>query len=144
MGLAEDKSWWKRNWKWLTVVLGILLLFAILVISSPVGKKLGDMTKAYADLNLIEDARLKAQENKDVTELLGTLEPVDGLSIMRGIINYSNNDTTVDAYVHITGSKGKARMRVFADWNNGQWVYNNISVVNNELPEPIVVVDSEK
>ena len=92
----------------------------------------------------MQNAILKAQENQQVIELLGTLEPVSGMDIAGGIINYSNDDTTVDTYVPIVGTKGKGRMRVFADWNNGNWVYNNISIINNELKEPIVVIEKVK
>lgn len=113
--LIEHKSWWKRNWKWFTPIFSILLLFVVLIVSSPIGTKVSSVAKAYADPNLMENALLIAQENIEVVELLGTLEPINGMDMMKGIINYSNNGTTIDIYVYIKGSKGKGRMRVFAD-----------------------------
>ncbi len=142
--LIQHKSWWKRNWKWLTPVLGVLLFFVFAIASSPIGTRISDITKTYADPDLMQNAIFKAQENQEVVELLGSLEPVNGMDIARGIINYSNNGTTIDIYVHITGTKGNGRMRVFADWNNDKWIYNNISIINNELKKPIVVIENVK
>lgn len=142
--LIEHKSWWKRNWKWFTPLFGVLVFFVIAIASSPIGTRFSDITKTYVDPNLMPNAILKAQENEEVVELLGILQPVKGIDIMRGIVNYSNNDTTIDIYVHITGTKGQGRMRVFADWNSDKWIYNNISIASKKLKEPIVVIKNVK
>src|SRR5690606_5857141 len=138
--LIEYNGWWKRNWKWFTPVVGILLLFVLVIVSSPFGTRLSDIAKVYADPDLMENALLKAQENEEVVELLGTLEPINGMDIMRGIVKYSNNDTTIDIYVHVKGSKGKGRMRVFADWDREEWTYNNIAIASEKLEEPIAII----
>ncbi|TMM59315.1 hypothetical protein FEE95_07745 [Maribacter algarum] len=139
--LIVHKSWWKRNRKWFVPLVGVLFVFVISIASSPIVGRISDVAKAYLDPNLMRTAILKAQANEDVVGLFGSLEPVSGLDMMRGIVNYSNNDMTIDIYVHVKGSKGKGRMRVFADWNNDKWIYNNISVVGENVEEPIVVVE---
>lgn len=140
--LIEHKSWWKRNWKWLTTLFALFLFLMITIAYSPVGTRISDITQAYADPILLENAILKAQENEDVVELLGSLEKVKGIDIMRGIVNYSNNHKTIDLYFHVKGSKGTGRMRVFADYHNDKWIYNNISIISKNDKEPIVVIEN--
>ena len=142
--LIEHESWWKRNWKWFVPVFGILLLFVVAIGASPMGIRISDIAKIYADPYLMDNALMKAHENKEVIGLLGTLEPINGMDIMQGIVNYSNNDTTIEIYVQIKGSKGSGRMRVFADWNKNKWKYNNISIISKKLKDPIVVLENEE
>ncbi len=142
--LIEHRSWWKRNWKWFLPVFGILLLLVVSIGTSPIGTRISNIAKVYVDPYLMDDALSKAHENKEVVGLLGILEPINAMDIMQGIVNYSNNDTTIDIYVQVKGSKGKGRMRVFADWNKDKWKYNNISIVGKNLKEPIVVLENEE
>lgn len=142
--LHEHKNWWHRNWKWFIPMLAILVMFTTLISSSEVGTRVADIVKAYVDPNLMSNALSKAQENEKVKELFGTLEPIDGMDIMQGIVKYSNNDSTIDIYVHINGSKGNGRMRVFADRNKNKWEYNTIAIASEKLKKPIVVVENVK
>lgn len=141
--LNEHRYWLNRNWKWLIPVITVFLLSISLVFASPLGKKMSDIVKLYADPDLIENALLHAQGNEEVTILLGTLKPINKGAIVQGIIKYSNNDRTVDLYIHVNGSKGKGRMRVFADWNGENWEYRTISVINKTLKNPIMVLDKK-
>ena len=140
--LIKHRSRCKRNGKWFTIALGILLFFVLAIAFLSIGTRISNITKAYVDPDLMENAIIKAQENEEVVELFGNLESVSGMDIARGIVNYSNNDTTIDIYVHIKGSKEQGRMRVFADWNNDKWIYNNISIASKKLKEPIVVIEN--
>lgn len=141
--LIRHKNWWQRNWKWFISIASLFLVFSVLISSSNLGKKLSDIVKAYADPQLIEKALSKAQENEEVVQFLGTLKPLDKMAITQGIINYSNNDRTVDLYVHINGSKANGRMRVFAHWDKSGWKYDTIAVLSKELKKPIII-DSDK
>ncbi len=122
----------------------ILLVITVLIASSKIGKRVSDTIKAYADPNLIENALLKAQENKEVVEFLGTLKPIDNMAILEGIVTYSNKNRTIDIYVRIKGSKGKGRMRVFADWNGDKWEYNTIAIASKKLKKSIVIISKKE
>ncbi|WP_117882964.1 hypothetical protein [Aureibaculum luteum] len=64
--LIEHKSWWQRKWKWLTPMVAIFLMGIVLVSSSEIGENISDITRAYTDTDLVDNALEKAQENEEV------------------------------------------------------------------------------
>ena len=142
--IVEHKNWWKRNWKWLTPLLGIFLMVIGLISSSEVGENVSDVVKAYADPDLIDRALLKAQENEEVMELLGTLKPIDKMAIFEGAVKYSKDDTSIDISIRVKGSKGRGRMRIFADRNGDKWEYKEIVIGIKKLKKTITIVERKE
>ncbi|MCX2680268.1 cytochrome c oxidase assembly factor Coa1 family protein [Galbibacter sp. EGI 63066] len=133
--LIEQKSWWKRNWKWFTPVCAIILITVIIFFSSGMGGITTDLAQAYADTELYENALEKVRSDQKATELLGEIAPVDKLTILEGEVNYSNNNQTVNSTIRIKGTKGKARMDISADWENNKWNYKKINIRIKNPPE---------
>ena len=132
--LIKQKSWWKRNWKWLVPVSGILLIIAILISSGMAGIG-NDLVKAYSDTELYENALKKVKANQKVTELLGEIEPIDKLAILEGEVHYTNDNQTISSTIRIKGVKGKARMDIISDRINNEWKYKKINVRIKSPPE---------
>ncbi|WP_299223375.1 hypothetical protein [uncultured Aquimarina sp.] len=71
--IIEEKSWWKRNWKWFLPLISFTLICLTLFFSSGMGGHMADFAQAYADTELYENALKKVQQNKKATNLLGQL-----------------------------------------------------------------------
>ena len=132
--LIEQKSRWKRNWKWFVPICGVLLILTI-VISSGIGGIGADLAKAYSDTELYKDALDKVKSEQKVLELLGEIEPIGKLAILEGEVRYTNNNQTVNSTIRIKGTKGKARMDILANRINNAWEYKKINVRIKNPPE---------
>lgn len=132
--LLKRKNWLQLNWKWIVPLAAILVLTFTLFISLT-ADHLGDFGKAYAEPQLYADALEIAQQNKEVTELLGKLEPVGKMAILEGDIEYTDENSHVDLSVRVTGTKGNARMHVIANRINDSWEYEKISIRIKNPPE---------
>ncbi len=142
--VIEHKNWLKRNWKWLTIVFGVFFIVLRVISTSQIGANVSDIVKAYADPDLIDSALLTAQDNEEVKQLLGTLKPIDKMAIFEGTTKYSNNDNSIDISVRIRGSKGRGRMRVFADRNVDQWEYKEIIIRIKKLKKTITIIERKE
>ena len=142
--LIEHKSWWKKNWKWFTPIIGLCLITAGLISTSEIGGTISNTFKAYADPALIENALILAQENVEVKELLVTLKPIDKLAIMEGRVIYSDNNKSIDISFRVKGSIEKGRMRIFADRNGDSWEYKEIVIGIKKLKKTITIVERKK
>ncbi len=146
--IVKHKSWWKQNWKWLTPVLGVFLIVIGMISTSEFGANVSDVVsdvvKAYADPDLIDTALLKAQENDEVIQLLGTLKPIDKMAIFEGAVKYSNDDKSIDISVRVKGSKGIGRMRIFADRNLDKWEYKEIVIGIKKLKKTITILERKE
>ncbi|WP_025743128.1 cytochrome c oxidase assembly factor Coa1 family protein [Aquimarina pacifica] len=126
--IIEEKSWWKRNWKWFFPLLSFILISIVLFFSSGMGGHMTHFAQAYVDTELYENAIKKAQLNKKVTNVLGELEPIDNLAILEGEVHYFNDNKSVDLSIRVKGSKRKASMDIAADRINGEWNYRKINI----------------
>ncbi|PKG42537.1 cytochrome c oxidase assembly factor Coa1 family protein [Psychroflexus sp. MES1-P1E] len=133
--LIEQKSWWKRNWKWLVPVSGIMIISLVIFFSTGMGGIATDLAQAYADTELYENALERAKSDERVTELLGEIEPIDKMAIMEGQVEFSNENKTVNSTIRIVGDKGKARMDISADRIKNKWNYTKIKVRIKNPPE---------
>ena len=133
--LIEQKSWWKRNWKWFVPFSGILLIIISVFISSGMGGIGADLAQAYSDTELYENALEKVKSDQKVTELLGEIEPIDKLAILEGAVQFTNNNQTVNSTIRLKGTKGKAKMDITADRINNEWEYKIINVRIKNPPE---------
>lgn len=132
--LIQQKSWWKRNWKWLVPAVGILFISMVLFFSSGLGVITADYTKAYADTQLYEKAFAKVKSDKRVIEILGEIEPIDKFAIMEGSVKYSDDNKTVNSSIRIKGVNGKAMMDITAKLIHNNWDYEKI---NLRIAKPI-------
>lgn len=132
--LLKRKNWLQRNWSW-TIPLVVVLILSFSLFFSLTAGHLGDLGKAYAEPQLYAGALEIVQQNKQVTALLGQLEPIGKMAILEGEIDYSNEDCYVDLWVRITGTKGKAGMSVTAKRINNKWEYEKISIRIKNPPE---------
>lgn len=126
--LVEEKSWGKRNWKWLIPLSGIVLISFGIFFSSGMDGVATDLAQAYSDTKLYEHAIDKINADKRVSDLLGEIKPMDKLAILEGQVEYSNENKTIQSTIWIVGSKGRAKMDISADWINKKWSYTKINV----------------
>ena len=133
-----EKTWLKKNWKWLMPVSGMLLI-CILFVSSIDGN-FSDFAQAYSDTSLCQKAIDKTNKNERVIEILGRLEPIDKLAIMEGNAKYSNKGNSVEMTIRVTGNKGKAKMDFSADKNGQNWDYKNIKIRIKKTGEEIQIL----
>ena len=140
--LIVSKNWWNTNWKWfLPTSILLILLVSGFVLSSGIGSNMIDITQAYADDSLYQNAIKKAQTNKRVLETLGEIEAIDKLAILEGNAIYSNNNNSVTSSVRIKGNKGKGKMDISADKNATTWKYKTINIRIKNPHEEIKIIE---
>lgn len=133
--LIKRKSWWKRHGKWLVPVTGIILISVVIFFSSGMDGVVVDLAQAYATTELYDNAIEKVNADKRVNELLGEIQPMDNLAILEGVVEYSNNNKTVNSTIRLIGTKGRAKMDISADRINKEWEYTKINVRIKNPPE---------
>jgi hypothetical protein len=141
--LIEQKSWWKRNWKWLVPLSGIILISLGIFFSSGMDGIATDLVQAYEDTELYDNALEKAKSDERVTELLGEIKPIDQLAILEGHVEYSNDNKTVNSSIRIIGNKGKGSLDISADRMNNEWNYTKINVRIKNPPENKQTIEIE-
>ena len=109
--------------------------------TTDIDENVSDIAKAYADPQLVENALIKAQTNKEVQHLLGTLNSIDKMAIIEGNVKYSNNNTSVDISVRVKGDKGKGRIRIVAERIGEVWEYNKISIGIKKIKKTILILE---
>lgn len=139
--IMENQNWWQRNWKWVIPTLGFFLILMGLLFTTDIDENVSDIAKAYADPQLVENALIKAQTNKEVQQLLGTLYSIDKMAIFEGNVKYSNNNTSVDISVRVKGDKGKGRIRIIAERIGEVWEYKKISIGIKKIKKTILVTE---
>lgn len=139
--IRSEKNWWKRNWMWL-VPFTAIALFSIVFFFSSENKNITAFAQAYTDAALFENALEKAKKNERVIQVLGDLEPIDKLAIVEGVVEYSDDNNSVDISVRVKGTKGKGKMDVSADRDGGKWKYKKIDIRIKELKETIEIIKS--
>ena len=113
--LENRDGWWKRNWKWVIPIFGIIAISIAVFFSSNMDGVAADLAKAYADPELYNNALEKVRTDHRVDVLLGEIQPIDKMAILEGQVEYTNDDKTVFSSVRIIGTKGKANMDISAD-----------------------------
>lgn len=136
--LIREKSWGKRNWKWL-VPITTLLIFVIALLSLTNG--VSSFAQAYTEPELYENALLQAQRNNQVKEILGTLEPIDKLSLLEGNVVYNADNSAVDLTIRIIGSKKTGKMDIYAIKDKGNWEYQFIKIRTKNPKQEVIIVN---
>jgi hypothetical protein len=91
------------------------------------------MAIGYLDTKLVDSAISIANRNERVKNILGTLKPMDKLTLLEGYISYSKNLDSVFMALTIKGAKGKGKLDIYAFKNNKEWEYERLTV---RLKEP--------
>lgn len=138
--IKQDKNWLQRNIKWFAPLVVVVLLLGSALFSSVSDAQLGGYANALADDALYQNAVKQAQENAEVTKVLGTLEPVDQLAIIESNVNYTNDNNAVNLSVRVKGSKTKGRMDVNATKVDNAWQYKLIKIRIKDPKQEIVVL----
>jgi hypothetical protein len=139
--LIVDKSWWRKNWKWLLPTLTLIFLVSLgALLSLNIHQNVTDITQAYSDNSLYEKAIEKAKSNQRVLEVIGEIEPIDKFAILEGNARYSNQNNSVELSVRVNGSKGKGKMDVSANKKGTEWEYKKISIRIKEPKEEIQIL----
>lgn len=123
-----------------------LPLLLIVFFSSGMNKIASDVTKAYSDTELFDNALEKAKANQTVISILGEIQPIDQLAILEGQVNYSENNTAVKSSIRISGTKGNARLEIIANKVGTNWVYITINVrikKPKDLQQTITIVSED-
>jgi hypothetical protein len=142
--LIEQKSWWKRNWKWFLPISGLIVILIVIFFSSGMSGAVTNLAQAYADTELYENALEKVKTDQRATELLGEIEPIDKLAILEGSIGYSDDNKTVNSSIRLTGEKLVARMDITATRINNKWNYKKINVRIKNPPEKRQIIEIVK
>ena len=140
--LFENKSWIKQNRKWFLPISLFCLVVVIAFFSSGLGNNVVDISKAYSETLVYENALLEVKDNKRVKELLGGIEPIDNMAILEGAVEYSNNNSTINSSIRVKGSKGKGKMDIEADKINGKWKYKTIHVRVKKPKQTIEIINT--
>lgn len=130
--LERQKSWIKRNWKWLIPTV-ITCAFVIgLLTASNLGVKLSEIAKVHTETKVLDSALAVASKHGRIVELLGELQPLGKLSIIEGSHRYSKNYNRLEVTVNVRGTKSgdsiRSKMDVVVDKIDNEWVYQIITV----------------
>ena len=126
--LIVNKSWFARNWKWFLPCILIVILLCTVVITSTSKNDLANISQAYAEDALFENAIEKANKNKRVLETIGTIQPLDKLAILEGNTIYTNGNNNVELSVRIKGERGNGKLDISARKKGTEWDYTKISI----------------
>ena len=126
--VTENKSWWKKNWKWLIPTTGVFIITIGTIFSSGFDEILGDYSKAYLDSKLYDDALKIVRKNNRVKETLGHIESINTLTIINGYVEYSDNNNSVNTTIKISGEHGKAMLDISADLINEIWSFKALKI----------------
>jgi len=133
--LIKQKSWWKRYRKWLIPSVSLFVILLIITYSSGFGGVLTDYSKAYAESDLYEKAIEEVKQNERVKDLLGTVEPINNMTILNGYVTYSDDNNSVDTTIKISCTNGKAMLDISANRIDNIWNYNKINIRIKNPPE---------
>jgi hypothetical protein len=136
----ERKSWLQRNLKWFIALVVVALLLGSALFSTASDAQMGGYVTALNDNELYQNTLQKARQSKEVSKALGNLNPIDQLAIIESNVEYSNNNTSVNLSVRVTGSKGKGRMDVVANKVNNSWNYQAIKIRIKDPKQEIIVL----
>jgi hypothetical protein len=138
--LIPHKNWMKRNQKWFIPLIGFLIIMLIGSINSGLGGKVKDVSKAYTDTTLYENAIKEVENNKQAIHVLGGIQPIDKMAIAEGFVSYSEDNKKVQSTIRIKGTKGQGKLDILAERNKNSWDYKALKIRVKGVEEPIVII----
>lgn len=107
---------------------------------SGLGGKVKDVSKAYADSALYDNAIQEVKKDSEAIKILGEIEPTDNFAIAEGYVEYSEDNKEVRSTIRIKGSKGRGKLDIYAERNESSWNYKEIKIRVRGLEKPIMVI----
>ena len=129
----------KRNRIWVIPFIGLFLIVLVVLVNSGLGGQINDISKAYADTALYENAIVEVKKNTQATNVLGEILPMDNMAITEGFVSYSDDNKKVKTTIRIIGTKGKGKLDILAERNLGNWIYKEIKIRIKGSNEPIII-----
>ena len=117
-----------KSLKWLIPIVVFIGIVFYLFSSSGMGKVATDLTQAYADPELYNNAIEKANSDQRILENIGEIQPIDKMSILNGEVNFSDDNQKVNSTIKVIGSKGNGKLDLTAERENESWRYEKINV----------------
>ncbi|QYA26146.1 hypothetical protein G3I01_11685 [Gramella sp. MT6] len=117
-----------KSLKWLIPIVVVIGIIFYLFTSSGMGKIATDLTQAYADPELYNNAIEKANSDQRILENIGEIQPIDKMSILNGEVNFSDDNQKVNSTIKVIGSKGNGKLDLTAERENESWRYERINV----------------
>ena len=114
--------------KWLIPIVVFIGIVFYLFSSSGMGKVATDLTQAYADPELYNNAIEKANSDQRILQNIGEIRPIDKMSILNGEVNFSDDNQKVNSTIKVIGSKGNGKLDLTAERENESWRYEKINV----------------
>ena len=137
---TEHKNWFQRNWKWALPTGGCLLVIILFVTFA--GAMIMGLTSMFEDSVPYKFALTNAQSNELVITALG--EPIEAKGVIKGNIDYTDNESHSNLEIPIKGPKGRAILRVVASKYNDEWEYKFMEVIIDETSETIPLLKDEE
>lgn len=126
--LVPQKSWWKRNWKWvipvggcLTLIIGVIVLFSSIYFG---------VTNMMEGSQPYEYAFELINNDEELVDVLGS--PIEKDGMIQGTINWTNGSKSAKMKIPISGPKNSGILYIDASGEGDEWVYHEIRVEVNE------------
>jgi len=123
--IANRKSWFNRNWKWVVPTGGCLLIIIAFIVFA--GSMIVGLTSLFEDSAPYKEALKLARQDQQVIEALG--EPLEKAGAIKGSFTLSNNEGHANFDIPVEGPLGKGVLYVEADQVGSDWVYHTLEVV---------------
>ena len=122
MEVAQQKSWFRRNWVWFIPSMGCFTLIVLIALG------IFGLFSMINDSEPLEHGLELASKNAQVIELLG--EPIEKTGIPNGEMTFdSSSGGRMDMIFTLKGPKGKASMKIKAFQDEGEtWIYEHLYV----------------
>ena len=120
---VEQRSWFRRNLKWL---IPVGCLGSLLVCAGGVGAILLIVFGAIKSSDAYTGALERATSNASVQAVLGT--PIQAGWFPTGSINTSGSSGSADLAIPISGPKGSATLHVVASKSANRWKFSTLEV----------------
>src|SRR5262245_34596948 len=119
----EQRSWFRRNLKWLIPVGCVVPLLACAGLIAFIGLVVFGAIKSS---DAYTEAMRRASSSEAVQEALGT--PVEAGWLVSGSINISGSSGNADLTIPISGPKGSGTLYVVATKSSNRWRYSTLEV----------------
>ena len=134
-----QKSWWKRNWKWVVPTGGCLTL--LIIGGLIVGSIFFGVSKMFKNATPYQEALSMAKADKKVTQTLG--EPIETDGMAGGELNYKNGQGSADLSIPIKGPNGEATLFLVGEKLEDTWEYSKLEVQINDTERVIDLLDKK-
>lgn len=135
------KTWLRRNLTWLFPLLLIVITGIYLIFTGEAG--FGNFARAYTDKPLFDDAVKTARQDERVVEALGTLNPIDKMTIAEGAVEYTEDGNGITATITVKGEKGNGKLDIVARKEGKAWHYDLLKVRVKDTKEEIIILPED-